>query len=88
MIHFGINCLCFPSVQVDPKNLGSVGALDAANFLKKSGLPTAVLGKVYFCDLVVIFVTSFNMFLVLDRSGTCQILKGGVSWTKMGFLLH
>lgn len=31
---------------MDPKNLGSIGALDAANFLKKSGLSTAVLGKV------------------------------------------
>jgi len=33
---------------VDPKNLGTIGALDAANFLKKSGLSTAILGKVRF----------------------------------------
>ncbi|XP_046445364.1 epidermal growth factor receptor substrate 15-like 1 isoform X2 [Daphnia pulex] len=33
--------------HVDPKNLGSIGALDAANFLKKSGLHTSVLGKIW-----------------------------------------
>lgn len=32
--------------KVDPTNQGSVGALDAAKFLKKSGLPDAVLSKV------------------------------------------
>ena len=36
----------FYFIQVDPKNLGSIGALDAANFLKKSGLSSTVLSKV------------------------------------------
>lgn len=36
----------FSSFKVDPTNQGSVGALDAAKFLKKSGLPDAVLSKV------------------------------------------
>jgi len=33
--------------QVDPSNQGSVGALDAARFLKKSGLSDAILSKVW-----------------------------------------
>jgi epidermal growth factor receptor substrate 15 len=32
---------------VDPNNQGSVGALDAAKFLKKSGLSDAILSKVW-----------------------------------------
>ncbi|PNF19457.1 Epidermal growth factor receptor substrate 15-like 1 [Cryptotermes secundus] len=33
--------------QVDPSNQGSVGALDAARFLKKSGLSDVILSKVW-----------------------------------------
>ncbi|XP_069682063.1 epidermal growth factor receptor substrate 15-like 1 isoform X5 [Periplaneta americana] len=33
--------------QVDPNNQGSVGALDAARFLKKSGLSDAILSKIW-----------------------------------------
>jgi len=33
-------------LQVDPNNTGSVGAADAAKFLKKSGLSDVVLSKV------------------------------------------
>ena len=43
---FILRQLNFVNYQVDPKNIGSIGALDAANFLKKSGLSSAVLGKV------------------------------------------
>jgi hypothetical protein len=32
--------------QADPKGSGSIGALDAANFLKKSGLKDTVLSQV------------------------------------------
>jgi hypothetical protein len=47
---------------VDPKNLGSIDALDAANFLKKSGLHTSVLGKVFFFQK---FTLVFLFFLSL-----------------------
>ncbi|CAC5399125.1 EPS15 [Mytilus coruscus] len=33
--------------QADPKGTGSIGALDAANFLKKSGLKDSVLGQIW-----------------------------------------
>ncbi|KAK3091928.1 hypothetical protein FSP39_023778 [Pinctada imbricata] len=33
--------------QADPNSTGSIGALDAATFLKKSGLPDTVLSKVW-----------------------------------------
>jgi len=53
---------------VDPKNIGSIGALDAANFLKKSGLSSAVLGKVW--DL-----SDPNGKGYLDHSGFFVALK-------------
>lgn len=36
----------FIILQADPNNTGSVGALDAANFMKKSGLQDKVLSQV------------------------------------------
>ncbi|XP_062582033.1 epidermal growth factor receptor substrate 15-like 1, partial [Saccostrea cucullata] len=33
--------------QADPNNTGSIGALDAASFLKKSSLPDTVLSKIW-----------------------------------------
>lgn len=59
---------------MDPKNLGSIGALDAANFLKKSGLHTSVLGKV-FCALSLSTVFFFFQICASFRYGTCLILK-------------
>lgn len=38
----GLSCL----LQVDPGNTGKVGAADAAQFLKKSGLSDSTLGQV------------------------------------------
>lgn len=40
--------LHFVSFQVDTSNTGRVLASDAAAFLKKSGLPDLILGKVVF----------------------------------------
>lgn len=33
-------------LQVDPKSTGSIGALDAATFMKKSGLKDVILSQV------------------------------------------
>jgi p-aminobenzoyl-glutamate transporter AbgT len=41
-----IVCFLFLSFQVEAGNTGRVLALDAAAFLKKSGLPDLILGKV------------------------------------------
>ena len=37
---------CFLTFQADPGNTGSLGALDAANFMKKSGLNDKALSQV------------------------------------------
>lgn len=71
-------------LKVDPKNLGSIGALDAANFLKKSGIPTAVLGKVFFTFLLenvgkttLLFQHNFQIWDLSDPQGKGYLDQNG-----------
>ena len=46
--------------RLDPEGKGEIGAMQAAGFLKKSGLPDDVLGKVRKTFIVVLFETLMN----------------------------
>ncbi|KAK7591109.1 hypothetical protein V9T40_002722 [Parthenolecanium corni] len=63
--------------QVDPNNKGSVGAMDAARFLKTSGLPDATLGKIW--DLADSngkgFLTKSGFFIALKLVALVQAGK-------------
>jgi len=42
---------------VDPTNKGNIGAMDAANFLKKSGLSQVVLSQVILLFLCLLHIS-------------------------------
>lgn len=66
---------------MDSKNIGSIGALDAATFLKKSGLSSAILGKVFqdfSCALVFFYIyDSMKVWDLSDPNGKGYLDRNG-----------
>lgn len=54
-------CLCM-FAQVDPGNMGKVGASEAAQFLKRSGLSDSTLGKVRYSSSALSKLTTGSCY--------------------------
>ncbi len=67
--------------RLDPQAENKIGAMEAATFLKKSGLPDAVLGK------VGMFIEKNQIILLINvsccsRSGITRTLTAKARWTR------
>lgn len=79
---------------LDPKNTNMIQAMDAAKFLKKSGLSDVVLSRVrknsFMGDVSALSLNfialncSISHRIAYFRCGTCQILKAKDTWTSLG----
>lgn len=70
--------------QIDPKGLGTIEAMVAAKFLKKSGLSDVVLSRVSFFFLLPM-VNIISNILIQTRFGTCPTRRAVAIWTAKDF---